>query len=454
MSIPGSISATAKAEGGVTSSPLLAVYYERLRSALWEWRALRVIGRISVTLIILAAAVMGPPSMRLIALAAFGFAFCLIWYFLHYSINRTINILKDTIAEAVRESSGPKLDDSLTRWENQLEKGNGVEKENHLEKKGSDLRLMSWGDGSGVPTSGNDLVIVGIDNNGLLHIKVFDPSGKLVTDSDETQLPPAQARAISSLKQQLPGLLPPHVLTSVEKAQVISEATSIVGQTQKKSGGEKENRATKKTRFEYRKLIGRLIAGSEPFAWMVALAIAFYPLFAESVERDRSSKGPTPEQISGRLLRLFGKYAVLGDGSLILEVGTRQGGLASQKGGRDSEVGRGDSRIGEGLIPSIEILISARRGRLDTDRQNLLAAEIATIPGGAPALTSLINDRIASKFVVVVVDGFDKKFVVYGENGLREIIKDEEDKSKLLESILPGFPFSVRRLFMPTTTGE
>jgi photosystem II stability/assembly factor-like uncharacterized protein len=95
---------------------------------------------------------------------------------------------------------------------------------------GSDLRLMSWGDGSGVPTSGTNLVIVGIDNNGLLHIRIFDADGSLVTDTDETKLSSTQAGAIATLKQQLPGLLPPHVLTSVEKAQVLSEVTSIVGQ--------------------------------------------------------------------------------------------------------------------------------------------------------------------------------------------------------------------------------
>ncbi len=89
---------------------------------------------------------------------------------------------------------------------------------------------MSWGDGSGVPTSGNNLVIVGIDNNGLLHIRIFDAAGNRVTDTDETKLPGTQAGAISTLKQQLPGLLPPHVLTGAEKAQLIGEATSIVGE--------------------------------------------------------------------------------------------------------------------------------------------------------------------------------------------------------------------------------
>src|SRR5262249_44229314 len=93
------------------------------------------------------------------------------------------------------------------------------------------LRLMSWGDGTGVPTSGSNLVIVGTDDKNLLHIRIFDANGNRVTDTDETKLPAAQAAAIATLKQQLPGLLPPPVLPYAEKAQVIGEATSIVGQT-------------------------------------------------------------------------------------------------------------------------------------------------------------------------------------------------------------------------------
>ena len=61
-----------------------------------------------------------------------------------------------------------------------------------------DLRFVSWGDGSGVPTSGNELVIVGIDNNGLLHIRIFDAGGKRITDTDETNLSGLQAGAISA----------------------------------------------------------------------------------------------------------------------------------------------------------------------------------------------------------------------------------------------------------------
>ena len=99
-----------------------------------------------------------------------------------------------------------------------------------LEGGGLALQLMPWGNGSGVPTSGNNLVIVGIDNNGLLHIRIFDAGGNLATDTDETKLPSTEAGAISTLKQQIPGLLPPHVLSETEEVQLINEATSIVGE--------------------------------------------------------------------------------------------------------------------------------------------------------------------------------------------------------------------------------
>ena len=100
-------------------------------------------------------------------------------------------------------------------------------------RDGYDLQLMSWGDGTGVPTSGSNLVIVGLDNNQHLHIRVFDISGKEAADADEASLPAAQAGAISALKEELPGLLPPHVPTDAEKSQVVREATSIVGLTRR-----------------------------------------------------------------------------------------------------------------------------------------------------------------------------------------------------------------------------
>ena len=94
---------------------------------------------------------------------------------------------------------------------------------------------MSWGKGSGVPTSGNKLVIVGIDNRDLLHIRIFDAGGKSVMDTDETKLSDTQVGAILTLKRQLQGLLAPHELTGGEKARVIRKVTSIVAQTSQDS---------------------------------------------------------------------------------------------------------------------------------------------------------------------------------------------------------------------------
>jgi hypothetical protein len=94
-----------------------------------------------------------------------------------------------------------------------------------------DLRVMPWGKRSGVPTSGNKLVVVGFDNRDLLHIRIFDAGGKSVLDTDETKLSDAQVVAIMTLKRQLQGLSAPHVLTGGEKARVVRKVRSIVAQT-------------------------------------------------------------------------------------------------------------------------------------------------------------------------------------------------------------------------------
>jgi hypothetical protein len=118
------------------------------------------------------------------------------------------------------------------------------------------LQVISWP--SGLQTSGKSLVIVGTDNSGLLHIRIFDvngvytdtfetfettasnppalhlvttdASGTVQSDKPESSLP-IQVKAITTLKQQLPGLSTPLVLTVAETAQVLGEVTSIVGQT-------------------------------------------------------------------------------------------------------------------------------------------------------------------------------------------------------------------------------
>ena len=95
---------------------------------------------------------------------------------------------------------------------------------------GFDLLLISWGDGSAVPTAGRNLVIVGADNAGKLHIRIFDARGS-ITNTDETLLPGTQAALILELKGALPGLLSPNVLTAADKAKWLDKVSSIVGQT-------------------------------------------------------------------------------------------------------------------------------------------------------------------------------------------------------------------------------
>ncbi len=104
-----------------------------------------------------------------------------------------------------------------------------------------DLRLISWKDGRGVTTSGKSLVIVGPDNDRLLHIRIFNADGDLVTDTDEKKLLTQQGAAtterkkqqdaeISALKKQVAILLTRRALSNDEKAQILTEATSLVGQ--------------------------------------------------------------------------------------------------------------------------------------------------------------------------------------------------------------------------------
>jgi hypothetical protein len=87
---------------------------------------------------------------------------------------------------------------------------------------------MPWGDRSGVPAKGRNLIIVGIDNNGLLHIRIVHEGRAAITDTDETELPGTRA-LVSDLKRCFPRLLPPHVLTGPEKAMLVSVVMSILG---------------------------------------------------------------------------------------------------------------------------------------------------------------------------------------------------------------------------------
>jgi hypothetical protein len=98
------------------------------------------------------------------------------------------------------------------------------------------LQVVTWGDGSAVPTTGRDLVIIGIDNPGLLHIRVFDGAGVEVIDTDENGLKGAEPFAINTLKLQIPSLLPPNPVTDGARTQVLAEVTALVGPPPDASG--------------------------------------------------------------------------------------------------------------------------------------------------------------------------------------------------------------------------
>jgi hypothetical protein len=95
------------------------------------------------------------------------------------------------------------------------------------ESRNFELWLVRWGVDS-VASRGN-VIAVGIDNAGLVHIRTRDDNGRLVADTDEKKQPATHAAAFASLKQKLPGLMPPHPLSTAERNQVLAEVFSIIG---------------------------------------------------------------------------------------------------------------------------------------------------------------------------------------------------------------------------------
>ena len=111
---------------------------------------------------------------------------------------------------------------------------------------GPRLEVIPWGDGSKVRRSGKNLVIVGADNKGLLHIRIFDIEGNL-KDTDETK-PGTGPGAFSTLKMLLQALSPPNKPIPEEKARldsrVISEVISIIGTPEQKLNDELRRKLT------------------------------------------------------------------------------------------------------------------------------------------------------------------------------------------------------------------
>jgi hypothetical protein len=114
---------------------------------------------------------------------------------------------------------------SVNFWEDRLKTGKCDLETNPLisEDRASrcDLRMMSpVKDVADIPAEGKDLIIVA-DVPEMIVFRMFNGDGKVVVDwvdGDE-------------LKRQFVGLWPPHELTGIEKAQVITAVTSVVSTT-------------------------------------------------------------------------------------------------------------------------------------------------------------------------------------------------------------------------------
>ena len=93
--------------------------------------------------------------------------------------------------------------------------------------------MSSLNDVSGIPTVGQNLILVAAVNN-VLHFRLFDADGKMVVDTDEKRLT-GQTRQIEDLRKELQRLWPPHPFTKVlfvgHRERVITAVTSIVGHT-------------------------------------------------------------------------------------------------------------------------------------------------------------------------------------------------------------------------------
>ncbi len=97
--------------------------------------------------------------------------------------------------------------------------------------RGYDIQLMSPTiDRNALPTRGKNLIVVGVVNR-LLHFRIFDESGKMAVDCDETQVK-EQARQIKELRKELQNLWPPHKLIPSESGGIITAVTAIVARTQ------------------------------------------------------------------------------------------------------------------------------------------------------------------------------------------------------------------------------
>lgn len=92
-----------------------------------------------------------------------------------------------------------------------------------------DLQMITVSSPRDIPTTGKNLILVAKANN-LLHFRIFDETGNLVVDTNETKMTlPAHAPVLADLKKQLESVWPPHKIAKNEKEKVITTVASLVG---------------------------------------------------------------------------------------------------------------------------------------------------------------------------------------------------------------------------------
>jgi hypothetical protein len=95
---------------------------------------------------------------------------------------------------------------------------------------GVDLRLMFLdGDITSIPTCGTNLVIVAATKDGV-RLRIFGSRGEYDSKVEEKGLK-EPGPGLPELRDMLPGLRPPHVLTCEDTDRVLALVTSIVGKT-------------------------------------------------------------------------------------------------------------------------------------------------------------------------------------------------------------------------------
>ena len=104
--------------------------------------------------------------------------------------------------------NGTLEDNERDTWHKSIADAEKTNRDNKL--KGYDLQLTPWDPSSNVPTSGpKSTVYAGMDSSNILHIRIFDSSGKIEMESDLKKLPSRSGEVFTTLAKLKPTLSTP-----------------------------------------------------------------------------------------------------------------------------------------------------------------------------------------------------------------------------------------------------